>query len=251
MAEDRNDPLADLFTLFATPLTGTVRSLEQFRRGVDEFLAGVENFNRTMANLNEASERINRLLADVEEPIRAAVPQVTRTVKAADDMMQVVSGPAMAVAPGLSRLAETLSTPAFAQLPQQIGQFSELLGEVSHRLSPLTQLAESAGGLFGSLRVPGMRPSATARPVDVPTGSDTTPPAVPTVTSTTSPATKASGRSSMAKKAPARTSPARKSTAKKTSAKKTSAKKTSAKKSPTTKTSAKTATAKKSATSNR
>mgnify|MGYP001818422565 FL=1 len=128
MADERIDPLADLFTLFATPLTGTVRSLEQFRKGVDEFLAGVENFNRTMANLNETSERINSLLADVEEPIRAAVPQVTRTVKAADEMMQVVSGPAMAVAPGLNRLAETLSTPAFAALPQQIGQFSELLG---------------------------------------------------------------------------------------------------------------------------
>ena len=159
MSEDRSDPLADLFMLFAAPLSGTVRSLEQFRKGVDEFLKGVENFNRTMANLNETSERINVLLADVEEPIRAAVPQVTRTVKAADEMMQAVSGPAKAVAPGLNRLAETLSTPAFAQLPHQIGQFSDLLGEVSRRLGPLTQFAESAGGLFGGFRVPGARPA--------------------------------------------------------------------------------------------
>ncbi len=159
MAEDRNDPLADLFTLFAAPLSGTVRSLDQFRKGVDEFLKGVENFNRTMANLNETTERINSLLADVEEPIRAAIPQVTRTVKVADEMMQVVSGPAMAVAPALNRLADTLSTPAFTQLPSQIGQFSDLLAEVSHRLSPLTQLAESAGGLFGGFRVPGTRGS--------------------------------------------------------------------------------------------
>ncbi len=156
MPDDRSDPLADLFTMFAMPVSGTLRSVEQFRKGVDEFLVGVENFNRTMANLNETTERINALLADVEEPIRAAVPQVTRTVKAADEMMQVVSGPAMAVAPGLAKLAETLNTPAFAQLPAQIGQFSELLGEVSRRLAPLAQVAESAGGLFG-LRVPGMR----------------------------------------------------------------------------------------------
>lgn len=160
MAEDRNDPLADLFTLFATPLSATVRSLDQFRKGVDEFLKGVENFNRTMANLNETTERINSLLADVEEPIRAVIPQVTRTVKAADEMMQVVSGPAMAVAPALNRLADTLTTPAFTQLPSQIGQFSDLLAEVSHRLSPLTQLAESAGGLFGGFRVPGTRSQA-------------------------------------------------------------------------------------------
>ncbi len=155
--------MADLFTLFATPLSGTVRSIEQFRKGVDEFLKGVENFNRTMENLNETTERINALLIDVEQPIRAAIPQVTRTVKAADEMMQVVSGPAMAVAPGLHRLAETLSTPAFAQLPNQIGAFSDVLGEVSRRLGPLTQLAESAGGLFGGFRLPGATPSDHAR----------------------------------------------------------------------------------------
>lgn len=205
MAEDRNDPLADLFTLFAAPLSGTVRSLEQFRRGVDEFLRGVENFNRTMKNLNETSERINVLLAEVEEPIRAAIPQVTRTVKAADEMMQVVSGPAMAVAPGLNRLADTLSTPAFAQLPNQIGQFSELLGEVSRRLGPLTQFAESAGGLFGGFRVPGTRPnerSIVSHTVTLPADDEPAP-----------------------KRAPTRRSPAKKRTVKKPSAKKSAAKK--------------------------
>ncbi len=204
--DERSDPLADLFTLFATPLSGTVRSIEQFRKGVDEFLKGVENFNRTMENLNETTERINSLVADIEQPIRAAIPQVTRTVKAADEMMQVVSGPAMAVAPGLNRLAETLSTPAFAQLPHQIGAFSDVLGEVSRRLGPLTQLAESAGGLFGGLRLPGTRPS--------------TPSQAPVVASTEEPP---------ARKAPARKAPARKAPAKK----KPAAKKSPAKK-PTT-----------------
>ena len=61
-ADDRSDPLSDMFTLLAAPLAGTIRSVEQFRKGVDEFLAGVENFNRTMENLNATSERINLLL---------------------------------------------------------------------------------------------------------------------------------------------------------------------------------------------
>ncbi|MGB7879178.1 MAG: histone H1-like repetitive region-containing protein [Ilumatobacteraceae bacterium] len=258
MAEDRTDPLADLFTLFATPLSGTVRSLEQFRKGVDEFLKGVENFNRTMANLNESSERINSLLADVEEPIRAAIPQVTRTVKAADEMMQVVSGPAMAVAPGLNRLAETLSTPAFAQLPNQIGQFSEVLGEISHRLSPLTQLAESAGGLFGGFRVPGMRPTppadaapersivtnTTRRPAPEASAPEVSAPEPATRTTATKKTTakKSTGRKTAAKK-----STAKKSTGRKTAAKKTTAKKTTAKKSTGRKAAAKKTTAKKTA----
>ncbi|MDG1187075.1 MAG: hypothetical protein P8N13_01340 [Ilumatobacter sp.] len=153
MAE--SDPLSQMFNLFAAPLAGTLQSFEQFRKGVDEFLRGVENFNRTMENLNETTERINRLVTDVEGPIRSVVPQVTRTVKAADDMMQVVSGPAIAAAPGLERLAKTLTTPAFTQLPDQLGQFSDLLGELQTRLGPLTQLAETAGGLFGGFRRPG------------------------------------------------------------------------------------------------
>jgi hypothetical protein len=245
MAQDRNDPLADLFTLFAAPLSGTVRSLEQFRKGVDEFLKGVENFNRAMANLNETSERINALLADVEEPIRAAIPQVTRTVKAADEMMQVVSGPAMAVAPGLNRLAETLSTPAFDQLPHQIGQFADVLGEVSRRLGPLTQLAESAGGIFGGFRVPGTRSSHPTAPPDpdpsrrsivatvhTPAAPAPSParraPSGPKPTRTHTPAKKVPARKPPAKKPPAKKPPAKKSPAKKSPAK-TGAKTTRAK----------------------
>ncbi len=230
MPDERPDPLADLFTLFATPLSGTVRSIEQFRKGVDEFLKGVENFNRTMENLNETTERINSLLADVEPPLRAAIPQVTRTVKAADEMMQVVSGPAMAVAPGLNRLAETLATPAFAQLPNQIGAFSDVLADVSKRLAPLTQIAESAGGLFGGFRIPGSRPTHGATPtVPEPEPDQETPsPAIRTVT--TAPT---------AKKAPARKSAAKKSTAKKSTAKKSAAKKSAARKSTAKKSAAK------------
>jgi ABC-type transporter Mla subunit MlaD len=162
-----SDPLSQMFNLFAAPLAGTLQSFEQFRKGVDEFLRGVENFNRTMENLNETTERINRLVSDVEGPIRAAVPRMTRTVKTADDMMQVVSGPAMAAAPGLDRMAKTMATPAFKQLPDQLEQFSDILSDLQTRLGPLTQLAETAGGLFGGLRLPGMAgvkpsPDATA-----------------------------------------------------------------------------------------
>jgi len=136
---------------------------------------------------------------------------VTRTIKAADEMMQVVSGPAKAVAPGLNRLAETLSTPAFAQLPTQIGNFSDVLDEVSRRLAPLTQLAESAGGLFGGFRIPGSRPSAPAEmPAVERQPAETAPP----------------------KKAPAEKAPAKKPAAKKATAKKATAKKRAAKRLP-------------------
>jgi ABC-type transporter Mla subunit MlaD len=233
MPDDRPDPLADLFTLFATPLSGTVRSIEQFRKGVDEFLRGVENFNRAMENLNETTERINSLVADVEQPLRAAIPQVTRTVKAADDMMQVVSGPAMAVAPGLSRLAETLSTPAFAQLPNQIGTFSDVLAEVSKRLGPLAQFAESAGGLFGGFRIPGGRPASSApsitpEPVAEPEAPRPAIRTVPTVPAKPRPEQHAATKTSTAKKSTSKKSTAKKTTAKKSAGKKQPARKSTA-----------------------
>jgi hypothetical protein len=85
--------------------------------------------------------------------------------------MQVVSGPAIAVAPGLTRLAEMLSAPGFSQLPAQLSQFTDVMTEMSKRLGPLTQFAESAGGLFGGLRFPGMTSSPRPAPA-TPGGHD-------------------------------------------------------------------------------
>ncbi|WP_148288519.1 hypothetical protein [Ilumatobacter nonamiensis] len=218
-----SDPLSQMFNLLAAPIAGAVQSVEQFRTGVDQFQRGVENFNRTMENLNETSERINVLLAEVEEPLRAAVPQVTRTVKAADDMMKVVSGPAIAVAPGLQMLAETLNNPAMKQMPDQLAQMNAVLAEVTTRLAPLGQLADTAGGLFGGLKIPGF--SGSSRPATQPTATTAAAPADPAPSEPEpEPAKKTPAKTSAAKRS------ARKSTAvrKKASAKKTPAKKKSA-----------------------
>ncbi|BAN02889.1 hypothetical protein [Ilumatobacter coccineus] len=211
-----NDPLAEMFNLFAAPLAGTIRSFDQFRKGVDEFLRGVENFNRTMESLNETAERINTLLAEVEEPIKAAVPQVTRTVKAADEMMQVVAGPAMAVAPGLMKLSDTLNNPAFQQMPNQLGQMTELLGEVTTRLAPLGHLAESAGGLFGGFKIPGFGGPAAPKP---PAGDAPVPPSEPAAAP--QPA-KPAAKKPAAKKTAAKKAPAKKRAPKKAAARKKS-----------------------------
>ena len=205
MAE--TDPLNDILTLFAAPLAGTLKSVEQFRKGVDEFLRGVENFNKTMENLNETAERINLMLGEVEEPLKAAIPQVTRTIQTADEVMSVVSGPAKAVAPGLSRLAGVLDDPAIQQMPGQLTQVNEMLGELTTRLAPLGTLAESAGGLFGGLRLPGMPARQQPTPEPAPSPEPT-----PTL---------------VAKKVVAKKAPAKKRTAakKKTAARKPAAKK--------------------------
>src|SRR4029453_6574966 len=77
----------------ANPLNAVNKSVEQFKRGVNEFLNSIENLNATLENLNAITTRINSLLDDVEEPIRAFIPQVTRSIKATDAMLTQIGGP--------------------------------------------------------------------------------------------------------------------------------------------------------------
>ena len=171
MTDDRNDGLADVINLLAAPIAGGIRSMEQFRKGVDELWRAVDNLNTTLENLNEAATRINGLLADVEEPIRAAIPQLTRTIETADTITRQLDGPVRAAAPNIEKVVETLSSPAFTALPNQLGDFMNTMGDMSKRLGPLAQFAENAGGLFGGFKVPGL-PSpggaATKRPASQP-----------------------------------------------------------------------------------
>jgi ABC-type transporter Mla subunit MlaD len=169
----RSDPLGDVINLLAAPIAGSIRSYEQFRRGVDELYRTIENLNATMENLNEAAARLNRFMADVEEPVRAMLPQITRTVRAADEMMELVGGPAKKIAPNMARIADTLGSPNFATLPGQLDEFLRVMADMSQRLAPLTQFAESAGGLFG-MRLPG-----TSRPAAPPAPPAATAPATP------------------------------------------------------------------------
>jgi len=75
--DTRHDPLGDVINLLAAPLASGIRTVEQFRHGIDELFRTLENLNTTMENLNATAERVNRLLSDVEEPLRAmaVVPQ--------------------------------------------------------------------------------------------------------------------------------------------------------------------------------
>jgi ABC-type transporter Mla subunit MlaD len=164
MTDDaRHDGLADVINLLAAPIAGGIRTVEQMKRGVDEMFRAVENLNRTMENLNEAAERVNAFLAEIEPPVRALIPQITRTVQTVDEITSLLEKPVRTTAPQVERIVGALGSPGFLALPNQ-------LGELMQRLSPLAQFAENAGGLFG-MRLSGapkpMTMSSPAAPADV------------------------------------------------------------------------------------
>jgi ABC-type transporter Mla subunit MlaD len=204
----RPDPFSDVISLVAGPIAAVIRSFDQLRRGAEELMKGLENFNATMENLNDTAGRVNRLLNDFEEPIRAMLPQLTRTVKLADELSARLSGPIDQVAPGLARLADTLNSPVLMALPTDLGAFLDIINDLSRRMSPLAQVFEQAGGLFG-MRFPGM-PARSATPTPAP------PPPRPDE----APAKKASAKKAPAKRkrAPAKKAAPRKSAARRSAA---------------------------------
>ena len=64
--------IADLLAVLRgiDPVAEGVRLADQGRRTVEALIVALENAGTTMDNLNQAASRVNRLLDDVEEPIR-------------------------------------------------------------------------------------------------------------------------------------------------------------------------------------
>jgi ABC-type transporter Mla subunit MlaD len=120
--------LGDLLALFgqSNPLAQAGKTLGQFQKAVDDLLALVQQFSATMESMNTIAMRVNTLLDDVEPPIRALMPQVTRTIKAGDAIVD------------------------------RMGSAVDLLGDLAKALQPLAQVAESAG-------VFGLKPLTTLR----------------------------------------------------------------------------------------
>jgi ABC-type transporter Mla subunit MlaD len=202
-AGSARDPFESIISIVAGPIAAVIRSFDQMRRGTDELIKGMENFNRTMQSLNATAERVNAMLNEFEEPVRAILPQVTRTVNLAEDLAARMSGPVDQVIPGLTRLANTLNSPVVTSLPTDLSRFVDAINDLVRRLSPLGQLAESATGLFG-IRLPGM-PQRPPAPAAVPVSEAATPPP--------------SAKPASADKQPKKKAAAKKSTAKKSTTK--------------------------------
>jgi ABC-type transporter Mla subunit MlaD len=173
------------------PIAGVQRSVAQFQQGITSTLATIEKLNVTLEQFNRIATRVN-------------------------DMLDAVEGPMSTLVPGLNHLAESLTSPPMVSFSDDLGDFLKVLGELSRRMQPLTQIAESAGSMFnrslGNLfpgtgrgtpspaaTKPKVEPSAPAAPVR------TSPPAL-------APATGAPVKRAAARKPAARKPAARKPT---------------------------------------
>jgi hypothetical protein len=144
--------LSDLLSLFGSnnPLAAMSRSADQFRTAVTGFVEVVQSFRQTMDNLNAVALRMNRMLDDIEVPMRTVMPQITKSAETASRMLATMREPVERVAPALTQLADTLNNPLMTDLPRRMTETMDVLSSIPRALSPLGQVADLAGGFFGS-----------------------------------------------------------------------------------------------------
>ncbi len=92
------------------PLATGAKAVDQARRSVEALIASMELFVQSMDNINQVAARVNRLLDDIEGPLRQTIPHVSSALGALQKLSDATSG--------LNDLARRLG-PLGALFPQQ------------------------------------------------------------------------------------------------------------------------------------
>ena len=92
------------------PLATGAKAVDQARRSVEALIASMELFVQSMDNINQVAARVNRLLDDIEGPLRQTIPHVSSALGALQKLSDATSG--------LNELARRLG-PLGALFPQQ------------------------------------------------------------------------------------------------------------------------------------
>jgi len=113
----------ELFSLLSdfNPVTSGAKAVDQAKRTVESLISAMEMFVQSMDNMNQVASRVNRLLDDIEGPIRQVMPHINGAMGAVNklaDMSGALTelskrlGPLMAFMPQGSKSKETTSPPA-------------------------------------------------------------------------------------------------------------------------------------------
>lgn len=90
-ASPQSNGLDDLLNLVnaLNPLTNGVKAVDQAKRTVEALIASMELFVQSMDNLNQVATRVNRLLDDIEGPIRQIAPHINGALSATSKLADI------------------------------------------------------------------------------------------------------------------------------------------------------------------
>jgi len=113
-ASPQANGIEDLLNLVnaLNPLANGVKAVDQAKRTVEALIASMELFVQSMDNLNQVATRVNRLLDDIEGPVRQIAPHINGALSATAKLADI-SG-------ALNELTKRLG-PLLSFLPQSGG----------------------------------------------------------------------------------------------------------------------------------
>lgn len=113
----------DLFALLSefNPVTTGAKAVDQAKRTVESLISAMELFVQSMDNMNQVASRVNRLLDDIEGPMRQVMPHVNGALGAVNKLAEMSGaltdlskrlGPLMAFMPQTSKPKDTTTPTA-------------------------------------------------------------------------------------------------------------------------------------------
>jgi hypothetical protein len=173
MADD-DRPDFDLFNLLQGPATmmNGVRGLaDNGRKAITGLLDTIASLQRAAAALELLATRVDRLVTDLETPLRLLTPELEKAANRVLRVAEIVEGPIDRLLPGLEQAVGTFERLSVNQLPDNLDALRSQVATVVEVFAELPRKLGSLGG-FGAVTqlFPGLErlTSAAARLVPGP-----------------------------------------------------------------------------------
>ena len=214
-SDDRPD--LDVMSLLNGPMnmvSGLMGVAENARKTVGGMMEAIASLQRAAKGIEQLATRLNKLVDDIEAPMRAMTPEFEKAVARMQRLTEAFEGPLDRLVPGIETAIGTLDRLSLSQLPENLEQVRaqmiaivDVFAEVPRRLGSLADLVPGMDRLR-ALAAPGW-PGSPAPVVALKTSNPVS----------KAPAVKAVATKAPAKKARAKTAPAKNALAKKAAAK--------------------------------
>jgi hypothetical protein len=152
MAED-DRPDFDLFTLLqgpATMMNGMKGLADNGRKAISGLLDTISSLQRAAAALEQLAARVDRLVTDLEAPLRLLTPELERAANRVLRVAELVEGPVDRLLPGLEQAVETFERLSVNQLPDNLDALRSQVTTVIEVFAELPRKLGSLGG-FGAV----------------------------------------------------------------------------------------------------
>ncbi len=142
----------DLASLFQGPgavLAGVLGVADNARKTVGGVMETIASLQRAAVAVEALVTRMNRLVDDLEMPLRALTPEVEKTIARMQRVSAALEGPVDRLIPGLEAAVGVFDRVALSQLPETVDEARQQLQTLLDLFSELPRRLGLLGGRSG------------------------------------------------------------------------------------------------------